>query len=471
MQKPLFEVNQEMRILVFVHRWLGIGLCLFFAMWFASGMVMMYVPFPSLSEQERLSFLDPVNSAAIRIEPGAALARCTAGGLTGLRLLSIDQRPAYICHYLSMPVSAVFADDGSAVSPEVVVSSTLNGPFDYDQWIVHQQFDPYRPFYRNDLNDAAGTRLYISSLTGEVLQKTTRQQRVWNYFGAVVHWIYPTILRKDHVLWDKTVWWLSLAAMIGVAAGLYLGITALIQSRKSSRRDVSPFKSWMRWHHVLGLITGLFVLSWIFSGWLSMDHGRLFSIPNPSIAQIAAFRGKSMNDIASDTAIAALQAMPSTKIISFHAVAGQVILASKNGDATRESTTSTEPAFTEEKLREGITLAWPGSAISAISTVAADDLYTSLREGSLPRGTLRVELNDTDNTWIHVNSANGEIISTIDRSRRVYRWLYNGLHSLDLPGVIDNRPLWLSVMTVLLASGLIFSVTGVVVSFRHLRRL
>lgn len=454
-----------MRLLISVHRWLGIGLCLFFAMWFASGMVMMYVPFPSLSEQARLSFLTPINTAEIRIEPIAALSRCTAGELAGFRLLSIDNRPAFVCHFAAMPVSAVFADDGSEVSLDGVAFAGFNGPFDYDQWIVHQQFDPYRPFFRQDLNDAAGTQLYLSSLTGEVLQRTTRPQRVWNYFGAVVHWIYPTILRKDWALWDKTVWWLALAGITGVSIGLYLGVTALIRSRRSSRGGFSPFRSWMRWHHILGLFTGLFVLSWIFSGWLSMDHGRLFSTPDPSLAQVAAFRGKSINELASELSIAELQALPSAKEISFHAVAGQVILSRKEGENPNGQT-----PITEAMLRAGIELAWPNSDITAISTVPENDLYTNLREGALPMGTFRIELDDDSATWIHVDSLNGEIVSTIDRSRRMYRWLYNGLHSLDLPGLIDNKPLWTVVMTALLASGLIFSITGIVVAFRHLRR-
>ena len=455
-----------MRLLVSVHRWLGIGLCLFFAMWFASGMVMMYVPFPSLSEQERLSFLDPVNPAEVRIEPIEALSLCASEDLSALRLLSIDHRPAFVCHFALAPVSAVFADDGTAISLDNIASDAFEGPYDYDQWIVHQQFDPYRPFYRHDLNDKAGNQLYISSLTGEVLQRTTRQQRIWNYFGAVVHWIYPTILRKDWALWDKTVWWLSLAAITGVLIGLYLGVTAFLRSRRSSRGGISPYGSWVRWHHILGLFAGIFVLTWIFSGWLSMDHGRLFSTPDPSFSQVAAFRGKNINDIASETSIADLLAIPSAKEISFHAVAGQVILLSKDSENQNGQTT-----ITEAKLSEGIRQAWPNTDIAAISIVSEDDLYTNLREGTLPRGTYRIKLTDKSGTWIHVDPLNGEIISVINRSRRVYRWLYNGLHSLDFPGFVDHRPLWISVMTVLLASGLIFSITGVVIAIRHLRRL
>ena len=39
-----------MRAIVLLHRWLGIAFCLLFAMWFATGIVMHFVPFPSLTD-------------------------------------------------------------------------------------------------------------------------------------------------------------------------------------------------------------------------------------------------------------------------------------------------------------------------------------------------------------------------------------------------------------------------------------
>ena len=41
-----------MRVLTPVHRWLGILFFLLFAMWFASGIVMHFVPFPALTEAD-----------------------------------------------------------------------------------------------------------------------------------------------------------------------------------------------------------------------------------------------------------------------------------------------------------------------------------------------------------------------------------------------------------------------------------
>jgi hypothetical protein len=46
-----------MRALILLHRWLGVAFCLFFTMWLTSGIVMHFVPFPRLTEAERLAGL------------------------------------------------------------------------------------------------------------------------------------------------------------------------------------------------------------------------------------------------------------------------------------------------------------------------------------------------------------------------------------------------------------------------------
>ncbi|MGY4343865.1 hypothetical protein ACVWXM_000329 [Bradyrhizobium sp. GM7.3] len=55
-----------MRAIVLLHRWLGIAFCLLFAMWFATGIVMHFVPFPSLTEAERFAGLGPLDGAETR---------------------------------------------------------------------------------------------------------------------------------------------------------------------------------------------------------------------------------------------------------------------------------------------------------------------------------------------------------------------------------------------------------------------
>ncbi|MGB3879925.1 MAG: PepSY domain-containing protein, partial [Diaphorobacter nitroreducens] len=75
------------RWLFLVHRWLGVLLCAFFAMWFVSGVVMMYVGYPKLTPAERLMHLPPLRGAAVALEPDQALAAARLQGpLRDLRL-------------------------------------------------------------------------------------------------------------------------------------------------------------------------------------------------------------------------------------------------------------------------------------------------------------------------------------------------------------------------------------------------
>ena len=83
-----------MRALILVHRWLGILFCLLFAMWFASGIVMHFVPFPSLTEAERIDGL-----AAIEASPDLRSPAEAAGAVKDaarVRLLQRDDGPVYL---------------------------------------------------------------------------------------------------------------------------------------------------------------------------------------------------------------------------------------------------------------------------------------------------------------------------------------------------------------------------------------
>ena len=69
-----------MRLLVFLHRWLGIVTCLLFLDWFASGIVMMYVQMPGLSEQDRLAALPGLDAARCQLSAREAIARAARIG-------------------------------------------------------------------------------------------------------------------------------------------------------------------------------------------------------------------------------------------------------------------------------------------------------------------------------------------------------------------------------------------------------
>src|SRR6266481_1638678 len=291
MRWPLRSSGEPyMRALTLVHRWLGIPLCLLFAMWFAGGIVMHFVPFPTLTEAERLDGLAPIELPRLLHSPSEAVQASGIKDATRVRLLQRSDGPVFLVSAAS-GVAAVGAGNlspaalptqGLALAVALdharrrgmdVARAEVSALAAIDQWTVSGGFDPHRPLFRISLNDQPDTELYVSSTTGEVVRDTTRRERWWNYVGSVAHWIYPAALRSRPAVWNATVWSLSLAALITALAGSMLGI---LRVKMTGGRIDSPYEGWQEWHHVLGRVCRLLVLTCIFSGWPSMDSGRLF---------------------------------------------------------------------------------------------------------------------------------------------------------------------------------------------------
>ena len=476
------------RVLAKLHRWIGIVLCLMFAIWFASGVVMIYVPFPSLSDTERIAKAESVDVSAITSLP-SALAVTGISAVDRLRLLQYQQRPILVVEGYSNDVLVSFADTPELIPPLTVVDAgniaekfssdsvvSVSEPITYDQWVVHHRFDPYRPFFRVALADRAGTHLYVSAKTTEILQQTNRRQRAWNYVGAVVHWIYPTFIRKDWALWDQLVWWMSLVGIMGVVAGFILGVQHFRTARQRGDKGLaSPFSGWLAWHHKIGFLFGIIVLLWIFSGWLSMDHGRLFSVPDPTVQQVADVRGISLSEALSQIQLEDLARFSDAKEFDITALDEQPFLVVRSHEGSElmriRSSRIVDQAYLISAVESATSRAWPDSAIKESYLVPEDDIYGNLREGSLGKRTLRLVLDDDDETWIHVNLNDGRLISVMDDSRRIYRWLFNGIHSLDLPGLANRRPLWDVLMILLMVVGFVFSLTGIVIAYKRVARV
>ena len=228
-----------MRALIFIHRWLGIPYSLLFAMWFATGIVMHFVPFPALTEGERFDGLAMIDFTQVTHGAADAVRASTLKDAMRVRLWQRVDGPVYLTsndvgmnalHAADLTSASVDSEDLSlAIAVDHarrrgidVARAMFVETADYDQWTVPNGLDLHRPLYRIALNDAYGTELYVSSTTGEVVRDTTRRERTWNYVGSVVHWIYPTALRKHRPAWDLTVWWLSLFATFVAITGSHI---------------------------------------------------------------------------------------------------------------------------------------------------------------------------------------------------------------------------------------------------------
>ena len=167
-------------------------------MWFASGIVMHFVPFPSLAEAERIAGLPIIDLPAVRHGPAEAVAVSGLKDATRVRMLQRPDGPVYLVAGAAgrTAVHASDLSDASVSSERVALAiaqdharlrqldrgrAAVVGLAPYDQWTVPNDFDAHRPLYRIAVNDRLGTELYVSSKTGEVVLDTTRRQRLWNY--------------------------------------------------------------------------------------------------------------------------------------------------------------------------------------------------------------------------------------------------------------------------------------------------
>ena len=475
-----------MRYLVIIHRWIGVGMCFIFSAWFVSGIVMIYQPFPSLSDDERLQRSEVI-SFETKFIPIHQHLTTRNEHPDKVSLISVLGEPYYWWHDEDQDrITTVHAVNGVSgkfdnnqirkiaqqFHPDKPIL-TIQPPTDYDQWIVSNRFDPYRPFYRVEFDDVAKTNIYVSSRNAQVLQQTTQSQRRWNYIGAVVHWIYPTILRKHWAAWDQLVWWLALVGIVSATTGLVLGVIRTFQANKLW----SSFEGWLKWHHLAGLIVGIMVLSWIFSGWLSMDHGRLFSKPNPTTDQMKAFNYVSLKTAAKNLPALDTIYFPLGIVeIELRVIAGEPYLLGKSSAAknltwilnAKRRWQKQENGLPHQLLQNAVKFAWPNSPIAEFARVEGDDIYTNLREGQMASSVFRIVLTQPNNLWIHVDGISGDIISVMDSGRRTYRWLFNGLHSFDFPFLTSRPLLWYFLILVSLGLGTLFSITGMVLGIRRL---
>ncbi|MGD2133111.1 MAG: PepSY domain-containing protein, partial [Maricaulaceae bacterium] len=276
------RVLSPVRLIFLVHRWLGIGLGILMAVWCLSGFVMMYVGYPEMTEPDRRAGLAPIDwstccttptwlalggeevrSARIEMRAGLPLMywRDGAGAAHVTNLATGGDAP---------PVDAAAA---RAIASDYAARLGLAGaPADtetlaYDQWTMLPAVRALGPFFKVNLDDDAGSQIYVSSGSGAVAAATSARERFWNWPGAVTHWLYFTELRKRSDTWYWFVVWTSLLGCFLTGTGLYTGIRMFGRGR----RQFSPYRGFSYVHHLAGLGFGLLAFTWVGSGLVSMN--------------------------------------------------------------------------------------------------------------------------------------------------------------------------------------------------------
>ena len=173
MRRALIRLTR--RWLYIIHRWIGIVTCLLFAMWFASGVVMMYVAFPQLTSRERWAASPPIAWNRVQVTPDRAMA---IAGFTSyprdLSLVMLDDTPVYrlsdwngarktLSAIDGYPIDGITSEQALAIASHYpgAVHPEIIGTITRDQWSVTAHYDPLRPLYLVSLGDPGVLRAVI----------------------------------------------------------------------------------------------------------------------------------------------------------------------------------------------------------------------------------------------------------------------------------------------------------------------
>jgi len=466
--------------LILIHRYLGIILSLLFLVWFISGIAMVYTRgMPDLASQDRIEKLPALDSETIFLTPVQALAKAKLSAPpTVAQLLTILNRPAY--RFAGESVVTVFADTGELLEmnadlaaeaaqlfadlpkDRVHAAGILTAP---DQWTLQKRDD--LPLYKFTIDDPPKTELYISENTGEVALRTTRYSRLAAWIAAIPHWMYFKGLRTRPQLWRQVVLWSSGLATVSALVGLIL---AVIQYRR--KKPHVPYTGWLRWHYITGTIFGIFTLTWVFSGFLSMEPWFWASNGGLGAGMAESLKGGEL-----DLRLfpAAMPRIADAREVGYQMIQGDpyyrvqtsyprpFLVSAKTLELRHEP-------FSVESLLERVTA--PNPEVPVLESTLLEDYdayyYAYGRQAPLP--VLRIKFGDPDSTWLYVDPQMSELVARAHRRERLQRWIYHGFHSLDFSFWYYNRPLWDVGIVGLSLGGVALSLIGIVIGWKRVSR-
>ena len=461
------------QIFLTIHRILGTMLSILFLMWFLSGMVMMYHGYPSLPAADRLKHAESIvagkYAAALRSSSTVSIEQ-VAGRTVGF------DKDDNMCDLASgMPVTRLtdealmqVAERWTASAPTLI--DTLS---EIDVWLIGAM--PFRefPVYHYALNDGKGGELYVSSRTGRALQLTDSRSRFWAWVGAIPHWIYITKLRATgRQPWTSVVLWLSGAGIVMVLSGLVVGVRSAVVARR--RRRLSPYaKPILRWHHLLGLAFGLFVLTWIFSGFMSLADAPQLIWPvrgEHSAKDVYAQEvGKQKFTLPAGSVLASADVKRLDMVEMGGVPYYHVTTADDDYLVDATQTAPHRSVLNASRCTDMVQQAYGKDvSVSAVLLRAYDDYYVSQKQ-QLPLPVYKVTTDNADGDTYYINPKNGAC-RYYNNNRRAGKWMYTGMHALNTAFFADRPVLRSVVMWLLLLGGTAVSLTGLVLSVRYLRR-
>lgn len=488
--------GQFQRFLVAVHLYLGLVLCLFFAVWFVTGIVMMYYTWPDFRQVERQALAETIPWDRMTIDPATATA--AAGWdhlpLAQARIGAVLGRPVMRALPRGEHWRAIHLDDGSEVSLSGEDAQKVAEHVSPGKWALTDfewEGSSMQAGYAGGLKDydrvhfftagdGTGRQLVVSAATGEPLLLAGRFFPLAFVAGPGLHYFMIKGIRQHDAFWHDLMHTSATLATIASLTGLTLGLLFFRWKAvlHNPRRALPYVNGWMWWHHALGLLFGFVTLTWSISGFLSFNPIGYFSF-GVDAKGIERFRGGTLAAAEFQHIKALSSVAPQAREVDLAVFENQAHGRVWNGGPkpTRwslgaEGIWTPAKRLGAERVQTALQRLYPGVTLSKLDLLESGDAYyyeraEKRRWKSFP--VYRATLEGSTATTMYLEPATGEIFLTQSAGSKMRRWLYQGLHSFDYtPFVV--RPFWDVLMITLLLGGFSLSVSGVVLSWRWLAK-
>lgn len=417
---------------------------------------MMFVQYPSLSRNESLNYM-----AELDLSSCCEISEASLINHSQFESFVIEQRPygpQLKLHFeggikiFNTRTGALITDSSrsarSAYANQIAATAEAGparslGKVDIDQWSLIPKVAKHAPFEIFELNNSDKTHLYFSTVTGELVQQVSFTERTWGWVGAVVHWIYPTMIRSNTKLWVQLVIWLSVVSLFMVVVGAVLGVVRL---RHRGRWRKSPYRGRFFWHHYTGLFCGVFMLTWLFSGLMSMYPWGLMEGRNFD-KEIRNLRGSEFYftpEIQNWLKNISRMDMPDETVkLRGVIVAGYLNLFTTNihNDTKllqRLPVDESENLFpSPDQIAKQMR---PDINIISVDMLESSDRYYYSHHEHRKFPVYRFIYQDGER--IYLDATTNEVVAFFDSSRKTARWLYLGLHRGDFFPSLNGGLIW-----------------------------
>ena len=478
-------MKKTVNLLFKIHKYTGILIAAFFLMWFVTGVVLIYHPYPRLSES---MFNEKKETLPSSLPDFRFVAERAQGEIQGVRIREF-QGQTLIEVKTPEKKYLLTTDTLQRVKPvdfeciEKVAKHWIDAPVikvdtlrKRSQWVLFTRYEKELPIYKFYFDDKAGSQLFISGRTADVQQLTTAKERFWAYLGGIPHKLYIPALRRNTDVWMDTFVVAASICLIASLTGFIFGLYVFIRRKRVKGKWGNPYrKRWQRIHFSFGLIFGIFLISWAISGMFAMSRVPQWLIKTeaPYIFDKTRLWGK--NILPLDTYVLGpdklKEVYPQLKeieLVRFADIPAYKIIEGENQrfiDASGGEVKILE--VPEQVIADGFRKIYGADIRMNISLLDKyDNYYVNLR-GTYGLPVYKVEVENNDRDLYYINPKDG-YIKYLNKNKKADKWLFSGLHYFNFPWLLSKSVLWTLAIWVLCGGCAIVCLSGLILGVKSI---